>query len=154
MYLWTRSENNLSRTHQMHCYHFTPSLAVRAPRSSFSDIQRNLSGRFLPSILISPWWARTFLMLTPSNSQRRIFFGVKCIRNRGTHWTWITPRYLAKSKCTKAQHQSITCSSEPREDIMDTNCQKICWSQSSSNRKFLSRNASMRMYHLLHDALL
>ena len=88
--------NIFPATHQMHCCYFTPSLAVWAPRSSFADIQTGLSGRFLPSILISPWWAKTFLMLTPSHSQRRLFVGVKCIRNRRTNWTWIMSCYLAK----------------------------------------------------------
>ena len=103
----TGLRNVFAVTHQMLSFHFTPSLVATAPRSSFADIQRRFSRRFFSSILISPWWPKTFLILTLSHSQRRLFLGVKGIRNRRTHWTRIMSCYLAKSVAQKNYHTRV-----------------------------------------------
>ena len=128
-------------THQMHCFHFTPSLAVTAPRSSFADIQRRLSGRFLPSILISPWWAKTFLMLTPSHSQRRLFVGVKCIQKRRTNWTWIMSCNLSCSE--KNYHPRVQAIIEemppPNHGVVHKSTESVSYRFFRTNRRHNGR---------------
>ena len=94
MYLWARSQQIFLVTHQVH-HHFTPSPAVTTPRSSSADIRRRPFESFLPRILISTWWAKTYSMLTLSHPQRRLFF--KYIIHGRTHWTRLTLGYLTNS---------------------------------------------------------